>query len=202
MEPFADSTIEDFERWDVPHLKDYLAKHGISQKGKKAELAALAYSCHVMNKSVTETYAWNIEESFNDYQSILHIPNGVTLPDPFKINTGWIGEENDGMKCWPPISIVDIVDHFREQNANSDKVLSKYKAGKSYDYFKTEWLKEIFYNSLNQTVSSYPGAEKFCVMKAKCTPSQRINDPYHDAWLAVEKETGRVTCAYCNCTAG
>ena len=35
-----------------------------------------------------------------------------------------------------------------------------------------------------------------------CTPSQRINDPYHDAWLVAEKDTGKVACAYCNCAAG
>ena len=202
MDPSADSTIEDFERWDILHLKDYLAKRGISKKGKKAELVALAYSCHQMNKPVTETYTPNIEEAFTDYQEILHLPNGVTIPDPFKVTNGWIGEGNNGMKYWPPISIVDIVEHFREQNVDSDKLLSEYKAGKAYDYFKTEWLKEIFYNALNHSVSNYPGVDKLCVLKAKCTPSQRINDPYHDVWLAVEKETGRIASGYCNCAAG
>ena len=202
MEVPADSTIEDFERWDVPHLKTYLAKRGISQNGKKAELVALAYSCHVMNKSVTDTYTTDIQRAFKDYQEILHLSIGVTIPDPFKIRSGWIGEGVEGMKLWPPICIADIVDHFREQHINTDKLLSEYKAGKAYDYFKTDWLKEIFYNSFEQSASNNPGLDKFCILKAKCTPSQRINDPYHDAWLVAEKETGKVACAYCNCAAG
>lgn len=202
MDVPADSTIEDFERWDVTHLKDYLAKRGISRKGNKAELVALAYSCHVMNKTETQTYAQNIKEAFNDYQAILLVTEGVTIPDPFKVKDGWVGE-NDGMKKWPRISIVDIVDHFWEQNSDSDKLLSEYKAGKAYDYFRTEWLKEIYYRSIDESMcKSNPGSEKYCLLKAKCTPSQRLNDPYHDVWLAVEKDSGRVACAYCNCVAG
>ena len=108
MEAAADSTIDDFERWDVPHLKNYLAKCGISQKGKKAELVALAYSCHVMNKSVTDTYTSDIQQAFNDYQEILHLANGIIIPDPFKIKNGWIGER-EGMKMWPHIYVFWIL---------------------------------------------------------------------------------------------
>ena len=164
MDLSTDSTIEDFERLDIPHLKDYLRKHGISQTGKKAELVALAYSCHQMNKPVTESLIPNIEQSFNDYQAILHLPTGITLPDPFKVTSGWIDEGND--------------------------------------YFKMECLKEIFYNSLNDSLRNYPGVDKICVLKAKCTLSQRINHPYHNVLLAVENETGQIVSAYCNSAAG
>ena len=54
---------------------------------------------------------------------ILHLPN-ISISNPFKVKNGWIGEEDDGMKLWPPISIVDIIDYFREQRVNSDKLLS------------------------------------------------------------------------------
>ena len=137
-------------------LKDYLARHGISHTGKKRELAALAFSRHVMKKPETEVYVRDIQQSFRDYQDILKVGDSITIPDPFKIIDGWIGEGHEGMKHWPPVSIADIVIHLKEQNANSDKILSEYKAGKAYDYFKSEWLKEIFYNSLNNFVSEYP----------------------------------------------
>ena len=202
MDVSGNDELEDFDRWNVRSLKDYLARHGISHVAKKSELVALAYSCKHMNKPEMDTYTRDIQQSFHEYQDILKLPENVTLPDPFKITDGWIGEASDGMKYWPPIYIVDIVDHFKEQKGDSDKLLSEYKAGKAYDYFKTEWLKELFYNSLNHSVSKYPGVDKYCVLKAKCTPSQRLNDPYHDVWMAIEKETGKVTRAYCNCAAG
>ena len=128
MEPPEDSTLEDFQRWSLPHLKDYLAKCGISRKGKKAELAALAYSCHVMKTETTDTHSQNIEEAFKDYQTILHINKDTGIPDPLKISSGWIGE-NEGMELWPPTNIVDIIDHFRGQSVNSDELLSEYKTG-------------------------------------------------------------------------
>ena len=202
MDVSGNDELEDFDRWNVRSLKDYLARHGISHVAKKSELVALAYSCKHMNKPEMDTYTRDIQQSFHEYQDILKLPENVTLPDPSKITDGWIGEASDGMKYWPPIYIIDIVDHFKEQKGDSDKLLSEYKAGKAYDYFKTEWLKELFYNSLNHSVSKYPGVDKYCVLKAKCTPSQRLNDPYHDVWMAIEKETGKVTRAYCNCAAG
>lgn len=202
MEVEKDSRIDVFERWSVRNLKDYLARHGISHVGNKTELVALAYSCKQMKKPESDKYSKDIQQSFHDYQDILKLSEDIAIPDPFKITEGWIGEGNHGMKYWPPVSIMDIVDHFREQNENSDKLLSEYKSGKAYDYFKSEWLKEIHYNSLNHLVSDYPGVDKYCVLKAKCTPSQRIHDTYHDVWITVGKETGTVACAYCNCAAG
>ena len=133
--------IDDFERWNVQSLKDYLARHGISRTGKKSELVVWGFSCKYMNKPESDTYTRDVQLSFHEYQDILKLPENVTLPDPFKITDGWIGERDEGMKYWPPISIVDIVDHFREQKSGSDKLLSAYKAGKAFDYYKTEWLK-------------------------------------------------------------
>ena len=190
MEPTEYSTLEDFERWHVLHLTDFLTKRGLTETGKKLELAALAYTCHVMKKTAIE--ASNVTDTFNDYQSILHIPNGIVMPDPFKFGNGWVSETNDGMKYWSPLSIVDIIDFFREQHTNTDKLLTDYKAGKAYDYFKTEWLKEVHYNSVNQLCSGYPRIENYCLLRAKCTPSQQINDPAHDVWILVEKGSGHI----------
>lgn len=202
MEPREESTLEDFQRWHVHHLKDYLMKRGLSKSGKKSELAALAYSCHVMKKPIVSDVVPYVNESFNDYHTILETSFGITIPDPFKIGNGWITETDNGMKHWPPLNIVDIIDFFRKQNVETEKLLSEYKAGKAYDYYKTEWLKEIHYNSLNQFSSSHPGIGDFCLLRAKCTPSQRIHDPEHEAWVCASKESGEILAAYCNCAAG
>ena len=204
MEVPKDSELEDFERWDVPSLKTFLAKRGVSRKGKKKELVALAYSCNIMNKPVDDTYNADIQQAFRDYEDILHrsIPNGITIPDPFKIQNGWIGEEKDGMRLWPPISIVEIMGHLRQYTVDSEEMLSDYKNEKAYDYFKSEWLKEILYNTFDESASTSTGLNNFCILKASCTPSQRLHDPDHGAWIVAEKKTGKVACAYCNCAAG
>ena len=89
-----------------------------------------------MKKPIVDLSGDNTSESFMDYQAILHLPNGSCIPDPFKIKNGWLSETDNGMKYWPPVSIVDIVDFFRKQHTSTDKMLSDYKAGKAYDYSK------------------------------------------------------------------
>ncbi len=204
MEATTDFTLEDFLRWDLQHLKDYLAKRGISRTGRKAELAALAFSCSVMKKPLTDEYKSKIEQTFKDHQNILQLPCGLVIPDPSTITERWVPETDEGMRFWPPLNIVDMADHFGHLRANEQRnnLLSEYKAGKAFDYYKSEWLKQIFYNSLNSCSVSSPGCEKYCFLKAKCTPSQRIHDPDHEVWVLLTKETGQVHRAYCNCAAG
>ncbi|XP_071854673.1 uncharacterized protein [Apostichopus japonicus] len=43
---------------------------------------------------------------------------------------------------------------------------------------------------------------KFCLLKAECRPSQRINNISWQAWICLEKLTGRVIRGYCTCFAG
>ena len=129
MEVPEDSRLEDFERFNVAHLKDYLAKRGVSQKGNKRELAALAYYSHVMKKPLVDTYTSDIQQAFNDYEAILTLPIGIKILDPFKVKDGWIGEEEDGMKLWPPICTRRIVEHLKEPHIDQSK-LPKYKTEK------------------------------------------------------------------------
>ena len=43
----ADSlTLDDFKRWKVPELKEFLKKRGLKISSKKEELCALAYAAH------------------------------------------------------------------------------------------------------------------------------------------------------------
>lgn len=144
----------------------------------------------------------SVQITFEDYQAILSLPDGIQFPDPFKISNGWLSEKEDGMKYWPPVSIVDIIDFFREQHFETGHMLSQYKSGKAYDYFKTAWLKEIYYNSMNQFSTRCTGIGKYSLLRAKCTPSQHINDPDHDVWVITEKESGCIVRSFCNCTAG
>ncbi|KAJ8319444.1 hypothetical protein KUTeg_004535 [Tegillarca granosa] len=41
-----------------------------------------------------------------------------------------------------------------------------------------------------------------CFLRAKCTPSQRVNEEDHTVWTCVDKDTGVIRSAYCSCTAG
>ena len=136
-----------------------------------------------------------------EYQAKL-VVGGAVLPDPFSIKSGWTGETTEGMAKWPPLYFHDISEYL--QSCNSDnlyhRLVNEYKEGKAYRYFACGWVKEIFIHTIAPT-------SKYCVFKAKVTPSQRLSMKAYDVWAAVEKQHagspgGRIKRCYCSCTAG
>ena len=76
----------------------------------------------------------------------------------------------------------------------------EYKEGKAYRYFTDEFVKEVLIHLISES-------SKYCIMKTKCTPSQRVSAKPYDVWVVVEKDTpihpgGQILSAYCSCTAG
>ena len=106
------------------------------------------------------------------------------------------------MPKWPPTMIQDIgvylarMESFRTEGTSfTQRMMSDYKDQKSYSYFSSDWLLEIEYHEISPDSS-------MCFLKARCTPSQKIRDIPHDAWVLIEKETGTIKKAYCTCFAG
>ena len=101
------------------------------------------------------------------------------------------------MKKFPPVYISDIVKYLSEKNTSGKmkEILQNYKIGKAYEYFKNGFLQEIFYHDID-------ARSKYCFLRAKCVPSQKIKDEEHDVWVCVEKATGEIGSSYCTCTAG
>ena len=68
-----------------------------------------------------------------------------TLPDPFKLQTGWM-EEEDGIAYWPIILVMCILNFLMISSDITD--LSDYKASKGYSYFKQGWSGKISYRAI------------------------------------------------------
>ncbi|XP_077967946.1 uncharacterized protein LOC144422063 [Styela clava] len=73
-----------------------------------------------------------------------------------------------------------------------EKILDGYKLGKPYSYFASMWLKEVYYLRFKH----------YCILKANCFPSQRINDPPHKLWVCCRRDNGQIVRGFCSCTAG
>jgi hypothetical protein len=137
----------------------------------------------------------------DEYKAKLILPNGDIIPDPFSLEDGWIGEAS-GISKWPSLYIMDIAT-FLNCNKPSDvvhRVLNEYKEGKAYRYFSCEWVKEIYFHPFRTNSET-------CLLRAKVTPSQSVNQKDYDVWVAVKKDSksgpgGQVLSAYCTCTAG
>ncbi|KAK3108959.1 hypothetical protein FSP39_019796 [Pinctada imbricata] len=196
MDP-GDQTLglNDFGHWKVEALKRFLSCRGLSSSGNKEELIALAFAAHTM-KIPPKQSALEKQISNNDtYTNLLKISQ-TKLPDPLQLYENW-QDEKQGMRHWPPIFITDLTKFLMsyESEDTAKQHLNQYKIGKAYQYFKSEWLKEVYYHPVDR-------ASLYCFLRAKCTPSQSLRSDAHTAWICCEKVSGDIKSAYCTCTAG
>lgn len=189
--------LDDFMRWKVPLLKDFLRERGLKTTGTKNELAALAYGAKELGIPKKPGVSAQQEIKKKEYASLLIIGNDK-IPDPLTLKDGWLTEQT-GISKWPPIFQVHIAEFILigEQGKTdiSKRLLSDYKEGKAYSYFTSGWLKEVLYHDLAHS-------SKYCLLKSETTPSQSINNPSHNIWICVTKKTGDIMSAYCSCFAG
>ena len=146
MDPGDQSlSLDEFSTWKIEALRGYLSARGLSTKGTKAELSALCFAAQRINIPKIQSNIEILEQNKKDYKNILCVA-GIVLKDPLETAEGWIDETN-GITCWPPVFCSDIV-KFLMSNDDSEKTqkyLNEYKVGKAYEYFKSNWLKEVFY---------------------------------------------------------
>ena len=184
-----DYTFDLFKLWSKDALYDYLHKRALPTSGTKVELAAMAYTAYRMKMPVVE--ATNLSKK--EYLDKLRIPDGTVLDDPLRDDEGWIGEET-GIEKWPKIVHGDIVQYFNEKRGlEAKEVLNKYKEGKAFSYFCSDFVKEVLYKQIRSDV---------CVLKTSVSPSQCLNDDPHHVWACTSIPDGTILRAYCTCTAG
>ena len=100
-------TSDDFKRWKVPELKEFLRNRGLKTTGTKDELTII-YCIGFRSGAAICTCESNhgrentVIQKKKKYQSRLNV-NGEQLPDPFtELKDNWIGEEK-GVEKWPPL---------------------------------------------------------------------------------------------------
>lgn len=100
MSKLKNATLEDFMRWRVEELKEYIKDRGLSIASKrKAELASLAYAASEMKMPKVPRKEVVQQQVDKDFASLLTVEIGDTkyeLPDVLKLEDGWVGEK-DGM---------------------------------------------------------------------------------------------------------
>ncbi|XP_013402438.1 uncharacterized protein LOC106168055 [Lingula anatina] len=191
-----DEIYEIVSMWSVEALKEYLRRRDLSTVGKKEMLVAKVYAAALANVPVSKSATERAEEISRTYQSLLVIGD-IRIPDPFVVDS-WTGEPKS-IELWPPITIYDISEFLKEHdvaisNANlRTRLLRDYKEQKAYSYFASNWVFEVkHFNVPNSSI---------ILLRANVTPSQRLNDPPHQAWIA-SSEDGKILRAYCTCFAG
>ena len=135
----------------------------------------------------------------DEYRSKFEV---LSLPDPLTIKLGWCGEET-GMSFWPKLYFMDISRYFSSTLSRESlwqRLECEYKEGKAYRYYSNGFVGEVHINNITEL-------SKYCYLKAKCVPSQRVSSKQYDVWVVVEKDGpnmpgGKILAGYCTCTAG
>ena len=182
--------MDEVKTWSTDSLKEYCRKRGYKVSGTKSELCARVYFLY--NDSTPEVPTLKEQETSRklDYKSILQA--GTPTPDPKKLKK-WISEK-EGIHMWPPVSYNEIVKFISKHGHSlSGEALTSYKTGKAFGYFYSDWLKEVEYRPVHGTNVS--------LLKAMCTPSNRLNEEPHSLWVKIE-DSGAIQSAYCSCVAG
>ena len=190
----VDTPLDVFLTWKIDALKMFLEQRGLSKNGTRSELAALCFAANRMSLPVKPSSEEIRKQNEVSYKNLLKIDDNTTIPDPFKLCEGW-SSEKDGISSWPPVYLSDITEFFIRKcpDTTTRHFLNEYKVGKAYEYFSSSWLKEIFYYKLKDS--------KHCILRASCTPSQRVSNTDHKVWVCAA-DTGSIMTAYCSCTAG
>ena len=70
--------------------------------------------------------------------------------------------------------------------------LNKYKEGKAYSFYSSEFVKEVMINRFSDSLS---------LLKTCVTPSTKMNEPPHRTWACTSHPGGEVIRGHCTCTA-
>ncbi len=60
----------------------------------------------------------------------------------------------------------------------------------------------LYFSGWVRTVLYHDTGKGNCVLKAQVTPSQRLNDKPHEAWVGINKQTCAIITGHCTCMAG
>lgn len=81
--PVDKLSSEDFRKWKVPQLKEFLRNHYLKTTRTNDELAALAFGAEQLSVPLKLTAEEEIVPDKLQYKSLLNM-NGGELPDPYK----------------------------------------------------------------------------------------------------------------------
>lgn len=176
------------ERMKIVELKGYLRQHSQSVTGKKDELLSRAKGIKLAQ--LKDGHELAISDSAFDSKrqdEKTTTPLGEKIPVISELK-GW----SDDMHQSPSFTEKDVYNYFVLKMKTKRMLRSKV-------YYEDGHVFGVQYNEVTGDCSH-------CVIRAKVMPSlpkaNEKQNPNHDTWLIMSKETGNVHSANCDCTAG
>ena len=176
----------------VNELENCLKVSGLKISGNKNKLVARLF-CTMENKVMPVNTSVEVEEDLKkEYEKKLWVDDRL-IPVPFKIPHGWL-EEVERMAFWPMLLYPNIFNYLMFYPTKlGSTVLSGYKNSKVYSCYKSGWFQSLCFHTLYGC--------KYCILKAECRQSQRVNEINHKYWIVMEK-FAKIRSCHCTCMAG
>jgi hypothetical protein len=105
------------------------------------ELVALAFAAYSQNFPVVVSKEQEKEKASKQLLDLLILSDGTKIPDPFKLSSGWLSE-NNGLKFWPPGMAMNVSEYLIAENERPlhDRLRNDYKEGRLCPYMDREIL--------------------------------------------------------------
>ena len=122
---FPELTKEDFEKWTILQLQNFLQDREINKTGKKEQLVINALNAYNLGIPVSyQDIGEEDEERRLDHSKKLSLEDGlVSLPDPSKLVEGWVAAPTN----LPNTTYDEVMEYLNENDAGK-----AYKGGKSF----------------------------------------------------------------------
>ena len=109
-------SLDEFKLWNVCLLRNYCKERGLLVSTKrKDELVALAFTASQMNLPAVKSKDAEKASACVDYQNLLTLQDGTTIPDPLPLSDGWIAEK-EGIHLWPRCMILNVSDYLLQRH--------------------------------------------------------------------------------------
>ena len=117
--------------------------------------------------------------------------SGFNVPDPFTLSD-W----TDSVHSWPEVEYGDIYNYLiNSPGIFTQDTMKAFKSLDAYSLYHAGHVHAVLYHNIDKD-------SPVCALKSKVTPSMRVSESPHQAWVLIDKKTGAVSTAHCTCMAG
>ena len=179
-------SVEEFSKWTINRLQEYLGDRCVNRTGNKAKLVENAYGAYNLNLPITFTDAQEeLTQIKFDLKEKLTLENGmVMLPNPETLKEDWIEAPSN-----LPDTLFENVKNYLDIN----KAGKAFKGGKSL--LESRHVSNVMTHMISPNI-------RYCIVRCLCHPEQKLSKPPYDVWVCIHKDVGQVMTADCGCTAG
>lgn len=97
---------------------------------------------------------------------------------------------------WPELEWPEVRDYLHKTpGIFTSESMKNRQSREAYNQFTSGWVRRVSFQEKDES-------SVFMILKADEMPSQRLNEPAHCAWVALNKNAATVVCGHCTCLAG